>query len=93
MSQSEGSEIHRIRRILLHDWDPIGISRYENASDEYDRYADHVFAMTQSGADMREVSSYLYDIATNYIGLDYPGLLEKSELAARAIIQGRGSIH
>jgi hypothetical protein len=35
----------RVRRILLHDWDPIGIQDIPEASDEYDRYADKAYVM------------------------------------------------
>lgn len=83
----------RIRHILLHSWDPIGVASYEGASDEYDRYGDRIFEMMQSGADIDEVQAYLYDAAKNDIGLDYPGLLDKSGSAAREIMESGGSSH
>ncbi len=79
--------IIRIRHILLHSWDPIGISNYEGASDEYDIYGDRIFEMIHSGAGADDVKNYLYAIAKNDIGLDYPGLVEKSESAAREIME------
>ena len=87
MSDKISEEVLRIRRILLHDWDPIGISHHENAADEYDTYADHVLRMVQSGADVKELIAYLYGVARTDIGLDYPGLLEKSESAALGILK------
>ena len=35
----------RVRRILLQEWDPIGIRDAPEASDEYDRYADRAYVM------------------------------------------------
>ncbi|CDZ67985.1 Hypothetical protein NGAL_HAMBI2605_62680 [Neorhizobium galegae bv. orientalis] len=34
-----------IRKIMLTEWDPIGVSGIPEAQDEYDAYADTVFDM------------------------------------------------
>lgn len=34
-----------IQKILLNEWDPIGVSDIPEAQDEYDAYADTVFGM------------------------------------------------
>jgi hypothetical protein len=39
----------RVRQILLHDWDPIGIQDVPEASDEYDRYVDKAYVMLMDG--------------------------------------------
>ena len=62
----------RVRRILLHDWDPIGIQDVPEANDEYDRYADkaHVMLMDdRATADM--IAAYLYEIAAEHMGLGH----------------------
>ena len=34
-----------IRRILLHDWDPIGVAEVVEAQDEYDGYIGKIHGM------------------------------------------------
>jgi hypothetical protein len=93
MAQKITTAIIRIRHILLHSWDPVGISGYDGTLDEYDRYSEQVFEMMQIGADLDDIKTYLYNSAKADIGLDHPGLLEKSELAAREIIESGGASH
>lgn len=93
MSQKIVPDIMIIRYILLHIWDPIGISSYESASDEYDSYGNHIIEMMRIGANFDDIKTYLYNSARTHIGLNYPGLLEKSELAARRILEVGGVSH
>jgi hypothetical protein len=37
------SELEAIKGLLLHEWDPIGVSEFPEASDEYDAYALQVY--------------------------------------------------
>ncbi len=60
----------RVRQILLHDWDPIGVQDIDQASDEYDGYADQVYAMlTDESATVDKIAAYLYKIAAEHMGL------------------------
>src|SRR5262249_44928575 len=78
----------RVRRILVHDWDPIGIQDVPEASDEYDRYADkaHVMLMDdRATADM--IAAYLYEIAAEHMGLGHnQRLAEVSKSVAETLV-------
>jgi hypothetical protein len=58
-----------IRRILTHDWDPIGISSEVSAQDEYDVYLSPIAEMLRTEKSTAEISAYLYNIETNVMGL------------------------
>lgn len=75
-----------IRKILLTDWDPIGVSDIPEAQDEYGAYADTVFGMlADQTASVDAIALYLFKIATEHMGLSYPELTERCDNAARAI--------
>ncbi len=81
-----------IREMLLHSWDPIGISDLPEASDEYDAYADDVLRMlVNEGAPAEDIANYLLEIATEHMGLSDNDLVERCERAARAVVSLRGS--
>lgn len=48
-----------IERILLLDWDPIGVGDAPGAQDEYDGYALQIYIMLKSGASEADVARYL----------------------------------
>ena len=75
-----------IREILLHEWDPIGVSGIPEAADEYDNYADVVANMllTQSPS-AEDIHRYLYEVATEHMGLSYPTLAARCEKASRTV--------
>jgi hypothetical protein len=60
----------RIRQILLHEWDPIGVSGMTGPEDEYDAYIGGVYRLLASGASEHQIIEYLYEIGTNRMGLD-----------------------
>ncbi|WP_234843641.1 hypothetical protein [Sinorhizobium meliloti] len=81
-----------IREVLLHAWDPIGISSLPEASDEYDVYADDVLGMlVNEGAPAEHIANYLLEIATEHMGLSDNGLVERCDRAGRAVASLRGS--
>jgi alpha-mannosidase len=45
------SELEAIERLLLHEWDPIGLSDCDGAENHCDGYALRVFEMLKEGAD------------------------------------------
>lgn len=72
--QSRENRAH-VRRILLQDWDPIGIRDIPEASDEYDRYADKAYVMLMDErATAESIASYLYGIAVEHMGLGHSAL-------------------
>lgn len=62
-------ELEALKRLLLHEWDPIGIRDCEGAQDEYDSYAFELFTMLSSGADVDQVASYLDGIEAEHMAL------------------------
>ncbi|WP_234710620.1 hypothetical protein [Sinorhizobium arboris] len=82
-----------IREVLLHSWDPVGISDLPEARDEYDVYADVVLGMlVNEGAAREDIANYLLEIATEHMGLSDNGLVERCERAARTVVSLRGSL-
>ena len=61
-----------IQRILLQEWDPIGVDGIPEAADEYDRYAFQLYVMLQSPTppSIHEIEAYLGQVQTEWIGLD-----------------------
>ncbi len=61
------SEQDAISRLLLHEWDPIGLSDCDGAESHYDSYALRVFEMLNEEADAIAIASYLTRVVTtNY---------------------------
>ena len=63
------SELEEMKALLLHDWDPIGVSGCAGAEDEYDRYAVQVCKMLGDGADAATIANYLNWVATTLMSL------------------------
>jgi hypothetical protein len=63
------SELDAIKALLLHEWDPIGVSDCEGAEDEYDRYAVQVHEMLGEGADAAAIARYLNWVVTSCMSL------------------------
>ncbi|WP_245279802.1 hypothetical protein [Rhizobium leguminosarum] len=75
-----------IWKILLTEWDPIGVSDITEAQDEYDAYADTVFGMRANRtASVDAIAQYLFKIATEHMRLSYPELTARCDKAARAV--------
>lgn len=60
----------RIRQVLLHEWDPIGVSGMEGPEDEYDAYVGEIYRLLASGASEHQIIEYLFEIETIRMGLD-----------------------
>ena len=58
------SELAAIKRLLLHEWDPIGLSNCDGAESHYDAYALRVFEMLKERADTIAIASYLTRVVT-----------------------------
>jgi hypothetical protein len=73
----------RVRDILMHEWDPIGVAGICPA-DEYDRYISTIyFILSDERTNHRRIANHLLGIATVSMGLsDRPILRERCGLAA-----------
>jgi hypothetical protein len=59
----------QIRRVLLVDWDPIGIKGVAAAVDEYDQYVEPVARLLAGESPAARIASYLTEIETDMMGL------------------------
>jgi hypothetical protein len=57
-----------IARVLLQDWDPIGIQDVPEAQDEYDGYVGGVYRLLATGASPQEVAAHLSTIESEAMG-------------------------
>ena len=78
----------RIRKILLQDWDPIGVNGIVEANDEYATYADKAYVMLMyDRATADDIAAYLYYIAAEYMGLGHkPRLAESNKAVAETLV-------
>lgn len=60
----------KIRQVLLHEWDPIGVGDTPEAQDEYDSYVGGVYRLLASGASEYRIIEHLYNIETVSMGLN-----------------------
>ena len=68
-SQSKETNFQQVQHILLTVWNPIGICPIE-CQDEYDSYAKDILDMLNENATRQEIHQYLYDVETEYMGLN-----------------------
>ena len=62
-------KLQTVKMVLHWTRDPIGVSGFEKALAEYDRYAPTVFALLDRETDNEEVGAYLTDVQTERMGL------------------------
>ncbi len=58
-----------IRRILLKEWDPIGVKDVPQAQNEYDSYTPQICKMLINHESSENIFQYLWKIETDYMGL------------------------
>lgn len=58
-----------IRKILMEDWDPIGVANIEGTEDEYDGYIADLQSLLDKNATLGDIADYLYQIETEHMGL------------------------
>ncbi len=57
-----------IRRVLLREWDPIGMRDVLEAKDEYDGYVGGVYRLLANGASTLELAEHLARIERDDMG-------------------------
>ena len=77
-----------IRQVLLHQWDPIGVSDIPEAQDEYDSYVGGIYRLLASGASEHQIIERLYNIETVGMGLpsNRAGLKNVAEKLAKLAV-------
>jgi|SRR5579864_2433202 len=91
VDKESSREIRRqIRRVLMNDWDPIGVNDTPEAADEYDGYLGDIYELIQSNASAAQIAAHLRLIEIDQMGMvDAEGLPllanEKREAAASSL--------
>jgi hypothetical protein len=63
-------DYHRgIRRVLLHDWDPIGVADVPQAQDEYDSYVPELYSLLIRREPRHKLVDFLWWAETEHMGL------------------------
>jgi len=71
----------------MEHWDPIGVRKTPEASDEYDRYVGEVYVMLMDHrASEAAINAYLYATATEYMGLSPSNDLAAASARTAAIL-------
>lgn len=58
-----------VKKILIDEWDPIGVGDIPEAHDEYDAYVPEVCSMLVSKKSKNEIFEYLWRLETEHMGL------------------------
>jgi hypothetical protein len=74
----------RIKNVLLHEWDPIGVQDIPEAQDEYDGYVPRIYAMLISRKPVHEVLEYLWWAEKEHMGLC--GNYQRTKLIAEKLM-------
>jgi hypothetical protein len=64
------SLLSEIKRVLLMDWDPIGIQKIPDAVTEYDGYALGIYKLLVESRSVEEINAHLRWIVVDRMGLD-----------------------
>lgn len=80
-----------VRRVLMAQWDPIGVAGVAAAADEYDGYASRAYVMlVDENASGAAIADYLLTVATERMGLAAtPALRLRCANAAAALLEMR----
>jgi hypothetical protein len=73
-----------LRRILMEEWDPIGVRGVPEAADEYDGYLGPLAARLREGASAEVIAGYLSEVEEDRIGLGESATSRKRNQALAA---------
>jgi hypothetical protein len=68
-----------IRRLLMEEWDPIGVADVPEAADEYDAYLGAIGERLRRGANADEIARFLTDVREDRMGLGPSPSSERSQ--------------
>lgn len=58
-----------IHKMLLQDWDPIGVGDIPEAEDEYDSYISKMYSIVKNSSSHECLFDYLWYLETEHMGL------------------------
>jgi hypothetical protein len=73
-----------VRRLLMAEWDPIGVEGIPEAADEYDSYVGVVGGMLREGAGAEAIATYLGEVLSDRMSLGPSAEGEKSAQSVAA---------
>ena len=81
-SENDAENRNIISLALMNNWDPIGVSGFDGAEDEYDMYVGDIFYILNNNPDIDKIFDYLWNLETIHMGLpgDKRATLNFSEL-------------
>lgn len=62
-------QAQNISRLLMEEWDPIGVQGIPEAQDEYDAYVTDIHSMLIAGKSVNDVFEYLLWLEVEHMGL------------------------
>ena len=85
LSENQLKLYKAIDEILWNDWDPIGVSKFPEARDEYNSYLPHVFSLVIKNASANEIGQYLFFVETK--SMEVEGTLDRCISIAKKIVE------
>ena len=82
------AEAHKVRKVLLKDWDPIGVGDDPHAHGEYDSYVWPFYRLLAGGGSREAVAQLLLSIEKAEMGLgldNEPAKNRRKEAAAKLV--------
>ena len=79
-----------VHRVLLHEWDPLGVADVPEAHDEYDTYVNGITSLLVRGEAKEKLIAYLWTVETENMGLD--GNRPRIESAVARLLELRREI-
>jgi hypothetical protein len=83
-----------VRRILMYEWDPIGVRDIPGTAHEYDRYGRVIGLMLFQGVRLAELEAYLHRVRIDYMGISVgvtgdrePVVLQRERATAQALLR------
>ena len=79
--------VPELRRLLMDEWDPIGVAGIPEAADEYDSYLGTIVGMLRDRRSTDELRAYLHRVRTEYMGLsEWPQMDERERALAERLV-------
>ncbi len=75
-----------IRRVLMAQWDPIGVKDEPMAADEYDMYLGGIYGLLVQKSQPQTISDHLREIEIKRMGFSEDQVLQHLEIAG-ALLQ------
>jgi hypothetical protein len=69
LSKSQLALYRAVDEVLHYVWDPVGVSEFPEARDEYHAYLPQVFQMLQKRSTAVEIAQYLSMVSAGHMGL------------------------